>query len=107
MEYNERVLNRRDLDGLWWQQDAASSHRANETMQMLRQFFGDRVIALGTSPLFWAARFCDGQPCDTWLWPRTKDKVYEHGPVLNREQLYDAINAVYDFLPIEEFVAAT
>ena len=31
--------------GLWFQQDGATSHTARESMQLLRQYFGNKIIS--------------------------------------------------------------
>jgi hypothetical protein len=34
-----------DEQDCWFQQDGAAAHTANSTMQMLREFFGGRIIS--------------------------------------------------------------
>jgi hypothetical protein len=47
----------------WLQQDGAISHTANSTMEMLKQFFDDRII----SKNLWPPRSPDLVPPDYFL----------------------------------------
>jgi hypothetical protein len=47
----------------WLQQDGATSHTANSTMEMLKQFFDDRII----SKNLWPPRSPDLTPPDYFL----------------------------------------
>jgi hypothetical protein len=88
-----------NLDTLWWQQDSAPAHIAGETIQLLRDFFGQRVIT--RSPHFdedaqWPARSCDLSMCDVWLWNYVKVKVRQRNP-LTMLQLENVIEHVFQF----------
>lgn len=68
LEVNERYS--------WFQQDGATCHTSNETMDMLEAFFGDRLI----SKNLWPPRSPDLTIPDFFLWGYLKDKVYEGDP---------------------------
>jgi hypothetical protein len=56
----------------WLQQDGATSHTANSTMKMLKQFFDDRII----SKNLWPPRSPDLTPPDYFLCGYLKQVVY-------------------------------
>jgi hypothetical protein len=60
----------------WLQQDGATSHTANSTMEMLKQFFDDRII----SKNLWPPRSPDLTPPDYFLWGYLKQIVYSSRP---------------------------
>jgi len=73
-----------DTSRFWFMQDGAPSHKARSSQALLRQIFGERVIAMGWSPE-WAARSPDLTPCDFYLWGHLKSKIYrEVLPDLNQ-----------------------
>jgi hypothetical protein len=49
-----------DEQDCWFQQDGATSHTANSTMQMLSEFFGGRIISRN----LWPPRSSDLSPPD-------------------------------------------
>jgi hypothetical protein len=58
----------------WLQQDGATSHTANSTMEMLKQFLDDRII----SKNLWQPRSPDLTPPDYFLWGYLKQVVYSN-----------------------------
>lgn len=60
----------------WFQQDSATCHTSNETMDMLREFFGDRLITKN----LWPPRSPDLSIPDFYLWGYLKNKVYADNP---------------------------
>jgi hypothetical protein len=56
----------------WLQQDGATSHTANSTMEKLKQFFDDRII----SKNLWPPRSPDLTPRDYILWGYLKQAVH-------------------------------
>jgi hypothetical protein len=58
----------------WLQQDGATSHTAKPTMEMLKQFFDDRII----SKSLWPPRSSDVTPADYFLWVYLKQVVYSN-----------------------------
>ena len=72
-----RALNGGALDNLTWTQDGAPCHVTNRNMAYLDREFGDRVVS--RKPIRgrdWPARSPDHNPCDIFLWPYLKSKVY-------------------------------
>jgi len=72
-----------DLDKTWIQQDSAPAHTAFETIQLLRERFGSRVIS--RSPdldenSHWPPRSCDLSILDFWMWNFVKFKVRRQNP---------------------------
>jgi hypothetical protein len=60
----------------WLQQDGTTSHTANSTMEMLKQFFDDRII----SKHLWPPRSPDLTLPDYFLWGYLKQVVYSNHP---------------------------
>ena len=61
----------------WYQQDGATAHTANNTLDVLRNTFGDRLISLRTEKE-WPPYSPDLNPPDFYLWGYLKDKVYSN-----------------------------
>ena len=53
-------LDERDV---WFQQDGATAHTAQRSLQVLREMFPDRLISL-RGDIGWPARSPDLSPCD-------------------------------------------
>lgn len=64
---------------LWFQQDGATAHTARQTMDMLREIFGERIISKN-SDFPWPPRSPDLTAPDFFLWGYLKDKVYVNKP---------------------------
>ena len=60
----------------FFQQDNASSRTANNSVRCLQSVFGDRIISRG----LWPPYSPDLNPCDFYLWPMLRDKVYGSNP---------------------------
>lgn len=65
------------LEHCWFQQDGATSHTAQETMEILRHQFPGRVISR-FGDLNWPARSPDLTVPDFFLWGFLKSRVYRH-----------------------------
>jgi hypothetical protein len=65
--------------GMWFQQDGATAHTARDTMALLRQIFGERIISRN-SEIFWPARSPDLTAPDYFLWGFLKERVYVNKP---------------------------
>ena len=63
----------------WFQQDGATCHTAGETITLLRETFGGRIISRN-GPVNWPPRSCDLTPLDYFLWGYVKSKVYTNKP---------------------------
>ena len=78
-EYFCPKLDDMDLEDMWFQQDGATSHPANVTINLLETKFGERVIARN-GPVGWPPRSCDLTPIDNFLWGYVKSMVYANKP---------------------------
>ena len=63
----------------WFQQDGATPHMANITMQWLDKRFPERLISRRRGPE-WAPHSPDLNPLNFYLWGFLKDSVYENHP---------------------------
>ena len=52
-----------DVDDIWFQQDGATCHTANETINLLKEKFGESIISRN-GPVNWPPRSCDLTPLD-------------------------------------------
>ena len=71
------LVGKNKLSQQWYPQDGATAHTANNTLDVLRNKFGDRLISLRTekeSPPYSP----DLNPPDFYLWGYLKDKVYSN-----------------------------
>ena len=75
-----------ELTTRYYQQDGATCHTSNASMQEIESFFQDRII----SKNFWPPRSPDLTPADFFLWGLLNGKVYKNTPRII-EQLKDAI----------------
>ncbi|XP_075163253.1 uncharacterized protein LOC142235887 [Haematobia irritans] len=73
-----------DVDDMWFQQDGATCHTANETMALLRNKLNGRVISRNDD-VNWPPRSCDLTPLDFFLWGYLKEKVYVDNPATIQE----------------------
>ena len=67
-----------DADDIWFQQDGATCHTANETMNLLKKF-GESIISRN-GPVNWPPRSCDVTPLDFFLWGYVKSLCYANRP---------------------------
>ena len=71
------LVGKNKLSQQWYQQDDATAHTANNTLDVLRNKFGDRLISLRTKKE-WPPYSPDLNPPDFYLWGYLKDKVYSN-----------------------------
>lgn len=83
-----------DLGDIWFQQDGATCHTANATIEILREIFENRIISKNAD-VNWPPRSCDLTPLDYYLWGAVKDKCYANEPVTINE-LKSEIQAAID-----------
>ena len=72
-------LRRRRINcaNVWFQQDGATAHTANESMTIVRNMFPGHLTSLsGDVP--WPPRSPDLSTCDFFLWEYLKSRVYAH-----------------------------
>ena len=70
------VLHPRQQDLLWFQQNGATAHTAEISMQVFRTMFPGRIIS-HFRDITWPARSPDHAVPDYFLWGHVKSKVYE------------------------------
>jgi hypothetical protein len=92
-----KLLNEHDRRFAFFQQDSATPHTARDSMEELRQVFGDRIISRG----LWPARSPYLNPCDFYLWGNLKQKVYKTNPHTIEEQKENIRNEVSAISPGE------
>ena len=68
-------IEEEDIGNIWFQQDGATWHTGEATLDILRPVFEDRIISR-RADVVWPARSCDLKPLDYYLWGTVKDKCY-------------------------------
>lgn len=84
---NSRIVNSRT----WFQQDGATSHTSNQSMETVKQMFPGRLISR-RGDILWPPRSPDLTPLDFFLWGYLKYKVYNDNP-RNIDQLKENIRS--------------
>ena len=74
-------LEEEDIDNIWSQQDGATCHTAEATLDDLRLIFEDCIISR-RAEVVWPLWSCDFiyYPLDYYLWSAAKDKCYADKP---------------------------
>ena len=62
-----------DIGNIWFQQDADTCHTAEDTLDILRPVFEDRIINR-RADVVWPSRSWDLTALDYYLWGAGKDK---------------------------------
>ena len=68
-----------DIGSIWFQQDCITCHTAEDTLDVLRPVFEDRIIS-GRADVVQPPRSCDLTPLDSYLWGAVKDRCYADKP---------------------------
>ena len=68
-------IEEQDISNIWFQQDGATCHTAEATLDVSRLVFEDRIISC-TADVVWPPRRCNLTPLDYYLWAAVKDKCY-------------------------------
>ena len=68
-----------DIGNSWYQQDDATCHTAEATLDVLRPVFEDCIIS-SRAYVIWPSRSCYLTPLDYCLWVAVKDKCYVDKP---------------------------
>lgn len=71
---------------LWFQHDGAPPHSSRQVVGLLRDEFGQKVIA-NNGPVHWPARSPDLTPMDYFLWGWMKSQIYTTKPATREELL--------------------
>ena len=72
-------IEEKDISNIWFQQDGATCHKAEATINVLRPVFEIRIIS-HRADVVWPPRSCDLTPSDYYLWGAVKDKCYADKP---------------------------
>lgn len=83
----------------YFQQDSATAHTADLSLQLIEEIFEDRVISKG----LWPPRSPDLTVCDFYLWGNLKNKVYRNNPH-TLEELKDNIRREIAAISEEELM---
>ena len=68
-------IEEEDIGNIWFQQDNATCHIAEATIDVLRPVFENRIISR-RADVVWPPRSRDLTPLDYYLWGAVKDKCY-------------------------------
>ncbi|KAL1488779.1 hypothetical protein ABEB36_000345 [Hypothenemus hampei] len=85
-----------ELSEGYFQQDGATPHSTRETLNLLQEFYDDRIISRNSN-IPWPPRSCDLTPCDFFLWPYIKNRIFTR-PVQNMDDLKERITASINHL---------
>ena len=72
-------IEEQDIGNIRFQQDGATCHTAEATLDILCPVFEDRMISRRADAV-WPPRSCDLTPLDYYLWGNVKDKWYADKP---------------------------
>ena len=72
-------IEEEDIGNICFQQDGATCHITEATLDVLRLVFEDRIISRRTD-VVWPPRSCDLTPLDYYLWGAVKDMCYADKP---------------------------
>ena len=68
-------IEEKDIDNIWFQQDGATCHTAEATLDVLRLVFEVRIISR-RADVVWPPRGSDLTTLDYYLWGAVKNKCY-------------------------------
>ena len=80
----------------WFQQDGATPHTSNKSLEWVQKHFKNRVISLKTTHE-WAPHSPDLSPPDFYLWGYLKDRVYAKKPrtlIELKKNIQDEMNSI-------------
>ena len=72
-------IEEENIDNIWFQQNGATCHTAEATLDVLHTVFEDRIISRRTH-VIWPPQNCDLTQLDYYLWGTVKDKCYADKP---------------------------
>ena len=87
-------IEEQDIGNIWFQQDGATCHTAEATLDVLRPVFEDHIISR-RADVVWPPRSCDLIPLDYYLWSAVKDKYYVDKPE-TIDALKDNIRVIFN-----------
>ena len=68
-----------DIANIWFKQDGVTCHTAEDTLNVLRPVFENRIISRWPD-VVWPPRSCELTPLDYYLWGAVKDNCYVDKP---------------------------
>ena len=68
------IIEEEDIGNIWFQEDDATCHSAEATLDVLRPVFEDRIISRRVD-VVWPPRICGLTPLDYYLWVSSKVSV--------------------------------
>ena len=92
-EFLFQKIEEDDMDDIWFQQDGATGHTANVTIDLLRTVIENQIISRN-SDVNWPPRSCDLTPW-TILWGAVKDKCYADHPETIEALKYEVEVAIH------------
>lgn len=93
-----------DFQNCWFQQDGAGVHRSKASLDYLRKTFGNRLISIKTK-YTWAPKSPDMNPCDYWLWARSK-QLLQKCNTGDEFELKMSISQVFGHITIQDCAKA-
>ena len=78
-EFLFTTIEEENIGKIWFQQDCATCHTAEVTLDVLRHIFEDLIISR-RADVVWPPRNCDLTLLDYYLWGAIKDKCYADQP---------------------------
>ena len=73
-------IEEEDNGNIWFQQNGATCHTAEASIDVLRPVFEDRIISR-RADVVWSPRSCDLTPLDYYLWGAVKGMCYADKPL--------------------------
>lgn len=98
-EMLSELKSRRWLDGFHFQHDGAAPHTTRLNLELLKEYFGTRIIARGFQEMFvcglaWLPYSPDILPLDFFLWGYIKNRIYQNNPKTLAELKNGIINMI-------------
>ena len=72
-------IEEQDIGNIWFQQDGATCHTAEATLNVSKIVFEDRIIS-SRADVVWPTQSCDLTTLDYYMWAAVKDKCYPYKP---------------------------
>ena len=78
-EFFSQKIEEENIGNIWFQQDGATCHTAEATLDVLRPVFEEHIISR-KADVVWPPRSCDVPPLGYYLQGAVKDKCYADKP---------------------------
>ena len=72
-------IEEEDIANIWFEQEDATFHTAEATLDVLRPVFENPIISRRAN-VVWPPQSCDLIPLDYYLWDADEDKPYADKP---------------------------